>query len=156
MDGIGRRQEVHHADQGIAGRSELENRKLARVLDNPGSDEIAYQVEVCAGAVGPALDGWDAFWPYLRDHMAGRSDATVADVIAGLDFPFSTYRARRPRGGVACQAGRRIGGRGSGLPVPAAATAVLVGPWTSHLTRHVGTSSSSSLMRFWNVPPTSS
>ena len=49
-------------------------------------NEVPYEVEVTGGSHNPALGIWPEFWVDLRDHMAGRSDATVDDVIVGLDF----------------------------------------------------------------------
>ena len=60
---------------------ELENRKLAYV-----DDEVPHLVELWTTARGSVFDGWDDFWNMLRDHMAERTDATVADVIVDLDF----------------------------------------------------------------------
>ncbi|MFF1872805.1 hypothetical protein [Kitasatospora herbaricolor] len=34
----------------------------------------------------PVLDGWDDVWEMLRDHLVDRINATVEDVIVGLDF----------------------------------------------------------------------
>jgi hypothetical protein len=64
---------------------ELENRKLARIYDDSRSEDIPYEVVVISGP-DPALRCWPEFWVELRDHMAGRTDAAVDDVIVGLDF----------------------------------------------------------------------
>jgi hypothetical protein len=48
--------------------------------------EIPYQVTLWTDAMGSVLDGWDTFWEELRSHLAGRADATLDDVIVGLDF----------------------------------------------------------------------
>jgi hypothetical protein len=60
---------------------ELENRKLAYV-----DDEVPHLVVLPTRAADSVFNGWNEFWDMLRDHMAERTDATVADVIVDLDF----------------------------------------------------------------------
>jgi len=42
----------------------------------------------------PLFADWPDFWDYLRDHFAERDDATVDDVVVGLNF--ALLDARRP------------------------------------------------------------
>lgn len=71
--------------------TELENRKLAWVDDDPFEDELPHRVHLWTGGLSgksgtSVLNGWDDFWEMLRDYFAGRTDASVEDVIVGLDF----------------------------------------------------------------------
>ncbi|WP_073819559.1 hypothetical protein [Streptomyces sp. CB02261] len=60
---------------------ELEAAGLAYIDTEWFGDEIPEGV-----IVRPLCEDWPEFWDVLRDHMAGRDDATVEDVIVGLDF----------------------------------------------------------------------
>ncbi|MFF1360995.1 hypothetical protein [Streptomyces sp. NPDC058297] len=71
--------------------TELENRKLVWVDDDPFEGELPHRVFLWAGgfsgkSASNVLNGWDDFWEMLRDHLKERIDATVEDVIVGLDF----------------------------------------------------------------------
>ncbi|MFL0025934.1 hypothetical protein ACJBCE_23725 [Streptomyces sp. NBUL23] len=70
---------------------ELENRKLVWVDDDPFEGELPHRVFLWTGGFSGKsgsniLNGWDDFWEMLRDHLTERSDATVEDIIVGLDF----------------------------------------------------------------------
>ncbi|MFE9424137.1 hypothetical protein ACFYNO_14360 [Kitasatospora sp. NPDC006697] len=71
--------------------TELENRKLVWVDDEPFEGDLPNRVHLWTGGLtgkseSNVLDGWDDFWEMLRDHLADRTDTTVDDVIVGLDF----------------------------------------------------------------------
>jgi hypothetical protein len=72
------------------GRDKQTVYELAEELD---AASIAYidtewfEGEVPEGVVvRPLCQDWPEFWDILRDHMADREDATVDDVIVGLNF----------------------------------------------------------------------
>ncbi|MEV4454083.1 hypothetical protein, partial [Streptomyces mirabilis] len=67
---------------------ELQHRKLAYIEEGLFfEDEIPYEVKLWPGdRDGSVLDGWVEFWEQLRDHFAERDDATLGNVIVGLDF----------------------------------------------------------------------
>jgi hypothetical protein len=66
---------------------ELENRKIARVETGDVLErEVPYQVVLWTHATGSVLNGWDTFWDELRSYLGDQADATLDDVIVGLDF----------------------------------------------------------------------
>lgn len=60
---------------------ELDAAGIAWLDDTPFEGELPKRI-----VVRPVARDWPEFWEALRDHMANREDATVEDVIGGLDF----------------------------------------------------------------------
>lgn len=61
--------------------TELETAGIAYIDTDWFEDEIPERV-----VVDSLCSDWPEFWEVLRDHMASREDATVDDVIVGLNF----------------------------------------------------------------------
>jgi hypothetical protein len=60
---------------------ELDAAGIAWIDDTPFEGELPKRI-----VVRPVDRDWPELWDTLRDHMANREDATVEDVIGGLDF----------------------------------------------------------------------
>ncbi|MEU5600006.1 HNH endonuclease [Streptomyces sp. NPDC020298] len=64
---------------------ELEQFRLATV-DTEGFSDVPDRIELMNEMLNPIFHGWSGFWRELREHLHEREDASVDDVLVGLDF----------------------------------------------------------------------
>jgi hypothetical protein len=64
---------------------ELQQFRQATV-DTEGFSDVPERIELMDEALIPVFHSWSAFWRELRDRLQDREDASIDDVLVGLDF----------------------------------------------------------------------